>query len=58
MIAMRNGLTKFTGDSTAGWGQLGRNLNNLMEKWDAYDSNFESLMNFAAEVESVTEEQI
>ena len=58
MIAMRNSLTKFTDGRTTGWGALGRNLDNLMEKWDAYDSNYQSLVEFAADVKSVTEEQL
>ena len=58
MIAMRNSLTKFTDGRTTGWAALGCNLNNLMEKWDAYDSNYQSLVEFAADVESVMEEQL
>ena len=58
MIAMRNSLTKFTDGRTTGWGALGRNLDKLMEKWDAYDSNYQSLVEFAADVESVMEEQL
>ena len=58
MIAMRNSLTKFTDGRTTGWMALGHSLNNLIEKWDAYDDNYESLVGFAAEVESVTEEQL
>ena len=58
MIAMRNSLAKFTDGRTAGWTALGRSLNNLMEKWDAYDDNYESFVGFAAEVETVTEEQL
>ena len=58
MIAMRNSLTKFTDGRTTGWTALGRSLNNLIEKWDTYDDNFDSLVGFSAEVESVTEEQL
>ena len=56
MIAMRNSLTKFNDGGTAGWGDLQRNLEKLLGKWDAYDSEFQSLVEFAADVESVTEE--
>ena len=58
MIAMRNSLTKFTDGGTAGWGALKRNLDKVMGKWDAYDSNYQSLQEFAADVESVTEEML
>ena len=58
MIAMRNSLTKFTDGRTTGWGALERNLDKVMGKWDAYDSNYQSLVEFAADVESVTEEQL
>ena len=40
MIAMRSSLTKFTDGGTAGWGALQRNLEKVMGKWDAYDSNY------------------
>ena len=55
MYAMRNALTKFTDGRTTGWGALQRNLEKLMEKWDAYDSCYQSLVEFAADVDSVTE---
>ena len=48
---MRNSLTKFTDGRTTGWGAPGSNLDKLMEKWDAYDSNYQSLVEFAADVE-------
>merc|ERR1711867_141097 len=38
-------------------GALGRSLDNLMELWGKYDDLYESLVGFAAEVETVTEEQ-
>ena len=58
MFAMRNALTKFTDGRTTGWGALERNLEKLMEKWNACDSVFQSLVELAADVESVTEEQL
>ena len=58
MIAMRASLTKFADGGTAGWGVLQRNQEKVMEKWDAYDSNYQSLQEIAADVESVTEEQL
>ena len=57
MIAMRQSLAKFTEGRTTGWRALGRSLDNLMELWGAYDNLYESLVGFAAEVETVTEEQ-
>ena len=57
MIAMRQSLAKFAEGRTTGWRALGRSLNNLMDLWGVYDDNYESLVGFAAEVETVTEEQ-
>lgn len=58
MHAMRTTLVKFTGGRTTGWGALKRNLETLMQKSDAYDSCYQSLVEFAADVESVTEAQL
>ena len=57
MHAIRMSLAKFTKGRTTGWRALGRSLDNLMELWGAYDNLYESLVGFAAEVETVTEEQ-
>ena len=57
MIAMRQSLAKFTDGRTTGWRALGRSLESLMDLWKEYDDNYESLVGFAAEVETITEEQ-
>ena len=57
MIAMRQSLAKFADGRTTGWRSLGRQLNHLLDLWGEYDDNYESLVGFAAEVETVTEEQ-
>ena len=57
MHAMRMNLAKHTDGRTAGWRTLGRSLDRLMELWDKYDDLYESLVGFAQEVESVTDQQ-
>ena len=57
MHAIRMSLAKFTEGRTTGWKALGRSLDRLMELWEKYDDLYKSLVGFAAEVETVTEEQ-
>ena len=57
MHALRVSLAKQADRRTAGWRMLGRSLDRLMELWDKYDDLYESLVGFAQEVESVTDQQ-
>ena len=57
MHAIRMSLAKFTEGRTTGWKALGCSLDHLLGLWDKYDDLYESLVGFAAEVETVTEEQ-
>merc|ERR1712082_514032 len=57
MHAIRMSLAKFTEGRTTGWKALGRSLDHLMKLWEKYDDLYESLVGFAAGVETVTEQQ-